>query len=248
MKPRVLIATPVFDKPHIDWTNGITSVLRLTDAEYDVRYAKGCYVQTGRNQLVYEARRDKFDEIVFVDADIKSWGAQHIQRLRSHDVDIVAGCYAKKIPGEPQLTCHAATTERVGDLIRCNDLPGGFTRIKMHVFDAIEKKFPWRSFQHAGEEPKFEFFPMGLVGEGTPEALLNAIKSVIARPIDSSDMIDEIDALFSVAHMPSCRQLLGEDVYFCKLAREAGFTLWADTCLALRHIGEIGYPAKESAF
>lgn len=38
---------------------------------------------------------------------------------------------------------------------------------------------------------------------------------------------------------------LGEDIYFCRKAREAGFKVWCDPTIPLQHIGEYAYDQRD---
>jgi hypothetical protein len=215
----------------------------ITGYELDVRVAKSCYVQQGRNDLIGQAVSEGFDDIVFIDDDVSEWSVPHVLRILSHNVDIVGGCYSKKVDGEPKWTFHAASDVVDEDgLAPANDVPTGFLRIRTKCLAAIREKFPWRSYQHQGEPERFEFFPMGLVGPGTPEWIVREIAALIkgSNYVSSNAIEVMINARFDASH----RQLLGEDVSFCRLARESGLKLYADTKCRLRHLGDIGYPAK----
>jgi hypothetical protein len=40
-------------------------------------------------------------------------------------------------------------------------------------------------------------------------------------------------------------EMLGEDVYFCRMAQKAGFKIYADTHLIIRHMGSFAFPSDE---
>lgn len=246
MKPRVLVATPVKGGIPPFYLNGLVGMLKnLTDADYVPAVAFATYVNVGRNDLVEQAKAEKCDEILFIDSDVE-WTAEHVRRIRSHDVDIVAGVYTKRKEGEPEWTFHhkPGAMFNAQSLVECNDVAAGFLRVKMHVFDAIKAKNPRRLYQHKGQtEPRCEYFPIGLVGPGTAEGRLQAIESVLSDfpgILSTEQMTERIVAILAANTLPPA-EMLGEDFQFCRLAREAGFTVWADLGCRLRHDG---FPLK----
>ena len=251
MKPKVLLATPCRDSVTIPYVSGLVGLMSA-DYGYDLvpSIQRSTYVNVARHDAVAYARELGCDELVFVDADV-GWDAKQLLRLLSHDVDVVAGVYAKRVPGEPQWTAHVPLGSKPMEngLQEANDLATGFMRVKMSVFDRIEALNPSRSYQHQGDKThKYEFFPIGLVGDGTPEARLQAISALLrAYQGDPSGrgLYEDIEAAMGKQTPATCRELLGEDIYFCRLCREAGVKLYADLHLTLRHYGEIGYPANQ---
>lgn len=252
MPRKILLATPCRDSVTLHYLSGITELLAKgndMDIEFIPSVARSTYVNCARNDAVALARAKECHEVVFVDADI-GWSAAQLLRLCSHEVDVVGGVYAKRKSGTPEWTAHAKEGSLADEngLQECNDLPAGFLRVKMSVFDRIEALNPWRRYQHKGEDvAKCEFFPIGLVGDGTPEATLQAILAVL-RHYDASwtpfHIRAEIEAIIAKETAPHNRSLLGEDTYFCRLCREAGVKLYADVRLVLPHYGEIAFPAK----
>ncbi len=242
MKPKVMIATPVKGGIPSYYLNGLVGTLKkLTDADYIPAITLATYVNVGRNDLVEQAKAEKCDEIVMIDSDLQ-WGAEHLARIREHDVDIVAGVYCKRKEGDPEWTFHVKEGATYGKdcLIECNDVAAGFLRIKMHVFDAIKAANPRRLYQHKGQtEPRCEYFPIGLVGPGTAEGRLQAILAHLRHL--GGVMADNADILALIEGNRPPAELLGEDIQFCRLAREAGFKIWADLACRLRHDG---YPLK----
>lgn len=250
-RKKVLISTPCRDSVTIPYVSGLVGLMS-SDHGYDFvpSVQRSTYINVARNDAVAHARELGCEELVFVDADI-GWDASQMLRLLSHEVDVVAGVYAKRVPGEPQWVAHGAEGSKPTEngLQETNDIPTGFMRVKMSVFDRIQALAPWRSYQHNGDAgAKYEFFPIGLVGDGTPHARLQAISALLRAddtPGSALEWVRAIRAVISKETAPASRELLGEDIYFCRLCREAGVKLYADLHLTLRHYGEIGYPAKE---
>ncbi len=247
-KQRVLIGTPLKGNPTTAYALGLADSLRLTDAEYIPSICPATYVQAGRNTLVAEARKHGCDEIIFIDSDI-GFHAGHLQRLRSHDVDIVGGIYPKRVPGEPQWTAHATGEPLVGDLQPVNDLAGGFLRIKMSVFDRFDVFFPEKRYQHDGEEPRTEYFTVGLTEKDgcqhPAEALCRRIRAILVAFEAKGHREVPLGQMQAVmAEKLPLPEIVGEDVGFIRCCRAMGVRAYVDTKLVLRHYGEIGFPAQ----
>ena len=55
-----------------------------------------------------------------------------------------------------------------------------------------------------------------------------------------TDVFKKLEApLFTFKHDPA--EYMGEDVYFCRKAREAGYKIYVDADVAVRHVGEFEY-------
>lgn len=247
--PKILLATPVYDSVTVPYLIGVADVLKnVTDYEVVLSVVRGTYVENARNTLVAEARVHGCDEIVFVDGDIE-FRAGHLMRLLAHNESIVAGCYAKRVPGAPQWPYHATGEPKVGDLVPCHDVATGFLRVKMGVFDELDRKFPFRRYQHDGEPSKMSYFPVMLAAKGSHLSPAEAKLEAIAAILSGSGGKWEPDALLAeiVREMGTERpsEVTGDDISFCRMARAAGFTAYADSRLRVRHYGPVGYPAEQ---
>lgn len=250
---RVLLATPLHGQPVAQYTLGLADVmLNAKDAEYVPCIQTATYVQTGRNQLVAEARKRSCDEIIFWDADVGATAAD-VLRLRSHNEDVVGGVYAKRRPGDPIWTAHASGEPPEGDLVPVNDIATGFLRVKMSVFDKLDAFLAGRrTYQHQGEEPRTEYFAVQRLeknGWRTPdEAHLDALGAVLSEFDDKGWPSVPLWRLMGLKGQEIASEVVGEDVGWCRLCRAAGITPYADTKLMLRHYGQIGFPAEERPF
>jgi hypothetical protein len=246
---RILLGTPLKGNPTKAYTLGLAEIMgtRFDGFEVIPSIVESTYVQTGRNELVYEARKHGCDELVFWDADIAAKAAD-LARLMSHDVDIVGAIYAKRVNGLPQWTCRAKTdwvNPPPQDLMHCNDVATGFKRIKMGVFDRLDEVFKHRRYRHGHDDIRTEYFTVGMAdGDGCEHPsevkLRILVEGILRGAISAHEAIDLINKDREVS-------IVGEDCMFCRMARHAGFDVWADTKLILRHMGEIGYPAQEIA-
>lgn len=251
MPKKVLIGTPIKGHPTLPYVLGLMrSLFAERNIVFHPSYEISTYVNVGRNNLVDRAFAEGCDEILFHDSDVQA-EPEHYARIFSHDVPIVGGVYAKRIAGEPQWTAHAVPDSKPDEngLQECGDLPTGFLRVSLEVFRRQRERFPWRFFQHDGEkEPRYEWFPMGRTVNGgflsPEEAKLQAITGVLKTWGASSEGYEQIKAIIE-CNEPQNVSYVGEDSLWSRLARDAGFKLYADTRCVLRHWGEIAFPAAE---
>jgi len=123
----------------------------LADLEargYTVRRLPGSSaIDQARNELANEALADGFDELMWIDSDI-SFQVDAIDLLRSHDLPMVCGIYAKK--NTRALACHLLheTSDVVfgkgGGLIEILYAPTGFLYTRRDLYESIaeQEKLP----------------------------------------------------------------------------------------------------------
>lgn len=261
MKPRVLLGTPLYGSPCPEYVSGLVSILKMEDAEYIPMFSRGTYLSANRQMLVEEARRLKCDEILFIDSDL-ACSSEHVKRIRSHDVDVVGGIYPKKRSGEPEWLVHANENQSMDALQPVNSIAAGFLRVKMSVFDRLDAKFPERRYKNMGEEPKTEYFPMGLMMPDSHEhpaerklarilATLRGFVEAGATQVSPESIIALLEpkkgsVTWSGAAPDEFPQQVGEDYGLCRILRSAGITIYADLGCRLRHVGPASYPLEET--
>lgn len=209
---------------------------------------EGPAIQVARNQIVQYARKQGVDELVMIDVDVDvPWEA--FQRLLSHDVDIVCGLYSRRTM-DTHWHVHPLNDKEVEDergLLRVYQAAVGLSKIKMSVFDRLEKAYPDR----VGElieggvlgERLCEFFPMELMGKNTPGGRLLAIKELLKQDLPHEEKVKLINIEAHIQH-PEQNQFIGEDYGFCCLARNAGIPIYLDTHLVLKHEGTAMFPLE----
>jgi hypothetical protein len=251
MTMRVLIGTPVKGSPEMAYVNGLVATLmskmpELAGVEFVPCASIGTYVNFARNRIADEAVEQKCDKVLFIDSDME-FAPSHVARILSHDLDIVGGVYSKRVAGEPQWLFHADRDEQpnTNGLLKVNDVATGFMAIKTRVFPHLFNCFPERRYQHGNEPVKCEYFPIGLVHKGTWATPAEALVTNIKRAAYTGTLHDVREVL-AAAINPQPAELCGEDVAFCRLARAAKLTVYADTHLVLRHVGTIAFPATET--
>lgn len=256
MTKRILIGSPCKNGFSVEYMESMMQFRGLPSLGYEVEFvgAAGGSVNMARNKLANQAIAGNFDELLQLDSDIR-WTNDHIIRLLSHDVDVVAGVYPKRQGGQPVylFAPKPGAEKQPNGLMECAGVATGFLRTKVSVLRKICADNPHLehrvSDKHGNPKNYFELFPMGVVGPRTPEARLEEVKAILAKmpPFENpkafipAKSITEIrEAIFGERDV-GC--FLGEDYYFSRLCRRSGFTVWADIGgNMLGHQGEICYP------
>lgn len=239
---RILIATPIKNGTDENYMEGLMDVMMRhhPDREFLLSVIGGPSVNFARNDQVEYAYNHNCDEILFVDDDMK-WNMQFVDRICSHDVDIVGGIYSKRKPGPPfWLVCmEDQARPREDGLCAAKRIATGFLRVKVAVFRKLFEEMPDRHFTYDGDL-RCEYFPMGVIGTGTAEARLEEVRELLRS---GETDIAKITAAAFDRRPPGIMH--GEDYYFCNLARKHGFTVWADTQCVIRHLGLYPYPEQK---
>lgn len=177
-------------------------------------------IHKARNNLAFDfLTKSKCDYFLSVDSDI-SFTPEQVERLISHDRDVVGGLYCHK---KLEVQWTARPIPNVGpdpktSLQEMSAIGTGFILVKRHVFEKIRDQIAdtahVEDWIEDNGETKWDFFAEGVVTE----------------PI----------------HYPK-PTFLSEDFYFCKRCRDAGFKVYLDLSFNLTHWdGGTGYPNKNS--
>lgn len=245
---QILIATPLKgDLPEEYFTAWVGLMARqLQNVKLGYSFISGTAIHSARDELVGYARRLNYDEIVFWDKDIPATG-ETFARLLSHDVPIVCCAYSKRkkktawhfkmIPGEEP---------NAAGLLKVENCAIGYSKIKISVFEEIERRTPDRAYlMHESEDetPRnlHQFFPHELRGPNTPEARL---ESIIAILEEAKGPYIHPEGLWAAirSHHDTPSRMHGEDYSFCRIAREAGFDILLDTQMLMKHTGTCAFP------
>lgn len=192
-------------------------------------------ITRGRNSLAHDFLETDSTHLMFIDADI-GFNPNDIIKMLDADKDIICGIYPKKEinwvevsnavqRGVPPQDLHIFTGAFVINLV--NDAPEakgkvdqpmeisnggtGFMLIKREVFEKLADSVP---------EYNNDMF-VAVDTDRKPKI----IKEFFATSIDKS----------------SGNRLLSEDYHFCKIARDAGFKIWAAPWAHLVHNGTYNF-------
>lgn len=206
-----VILVPVYDAVEL----GCDDALRqLERAGYVVWRVPGfAAIDQARCRMASEALRQGFEELMWIDSDIQFEPAV-IERLRAHNLPLVAGLYPKKgvralasslLPGTREITFGEG-----GGLLEIRYAAAGFLHTRRQVYLDIQR--------HAALPVCNEQFAQPLV----PFFLPLVIESDVSTPEQPRHWY------------------LSEDFAFCHRARAAGHKIFADTTIRLAHLGR--YP------
>jgi hypothetical protein len=211
-----VILVPAFTPPVTKCEEGLRELERRG---YPIRRVRGfSAVDQGRNQMASDAIHDGFAETMWIDTDV-GFAADAVERLRSHQLPIVAGLYPQ--PGARSLACELLPgTENLvfgeeGGLVEVKYAAAGFLLVQRAAYEAIREanKLPLCNTRFGrGVWPFF----MPLTVEREKEA--------------------------NGENPPSPRhRYLTDDFAFCHRARQAGLKIMADTSVRLWRVGSYGY-------
>lgn len=168
MNPGIFVGVPTYDgKVHWTTMGGLVQVARFCGEKrlsvcVDV-IPGDAFIDKARNTIAHRFLRTEFEEVVFIDADV-GFDLPAFSALMSLPGDIVMGMYRVKddqlrFPGlihEP-LTRHPQSRR----LIKMQNGPAGFMRVKRKVFEAMRERWP-DNWYHAGELGNMhDFFECG---------------------------------------------------------------------------------------
>jgi FkbM family methyltransferase len=214
---RVFLAVPVYGgvDPHF-----FCSMLNLVAPQdpprsYSMRVRTligDSLVSRARNALAAEFLRGDCSHLLFVDSDLV-FSPEHVERLLSHEVPIVAGCYPKK---QRKLAWVANLLDPPGEpdargLHSVKYAGTGFLCIAREVFEAMVARWPEIEYDPDDGEAQGPYWDFFAVGPWT-------------------------------CPRTGRRRYLSEDWWFCQRALDLGYEVLMDTHVVLKHSGGMVYP------
>lgn len=262
---KILLASPIRGGVSSHYVSCLmAAILANWQGRYSIKWAatSGTSVALARDELADVFKRQNFDRLVFWDVDlvpeVPTVFLSMLERLLSHDVDIVAAQYVgHKFPG----AFHGAVADdgavpRADGLLPMAQIPLGFSAITKEAFAKIEAAHPYLRYQFRQTEDKatrpnmFEFFPTGIDGPCSGQGKVNRIRDVLKNygkhAANFSEYLEQIHVIVNDDRYES-NILLGEDYFFCKLARDAGIPLYIDNNVIVPHLSHIRLPVANSA-
>lgn len=266
MKRRVVICTSAKGGLPFWWFDAYAKLLALNHPDYTFELsveAGNSSINISRNIMADHAMHANYDIMVQIDTDMK-WDAAGLIQLIGHNKPIVCAPYTKKQSGPIRwlvVRSKGAVPDAETGLCAMDFFGTGMFAVQVSALRDICAAFPERRFTYEDEDAHggivsrtmTELFPIGLVGPNTPEGRLARIRMAYEAGRASSreenahrGLAEAVGRVLHEVH-PGESRLLGEDYFFSHLARKAGFTLWCDTRLLIRHIGNAAYPIVEAS-
>lgn len=213
---RIYIAMPIYKEMHPATREALNNFTQCTEHTVMVRAVRNePIIDHARQALLgsylYHWHRFRFTHYLQLDSDI--WfesGA--IDRLLRHDKPVTCGVYTFKLESrQPIINADPGeVVDPLTSLIKCNRMPGGFLLLKNSVLVRMRLLHPELRY----------LIPKGLYGY-EENAHTYALWSGLIRPWPHFGPNEHI--------------YFGEDYAFTTRLNEAGYPVWADLSIHLRH-------------
>ena len=187
-------------------------------------------ITRARNSMAYDFLESEATHLMFIDADI-NFNPHDIPKMVQADKDIICGLNPKKEINWVEVT---AAVQR------------GVPPQELHKFTgAFVVNLPYGVETTQGKVNE----PMEIANGGTGfmlikrkvfEALLNKVPSYtndMYHAVDTVRKVKIIKEFFATSIDEESNRLLSEDYHFCKIAREAGFKVYAAPWASFGHTG-----------
>ena len=217
--PKIYIAMACYDSVKINTMLSVTRLVKeFTKAglEWQIETVKSPYVSKARNALTALFLRSKYDYLLFIDADVE-FNPEAVIRMLVTKKDIILTPYRVKFPQDVNFTKYSVSFP---DDKNVSILPGDLVEI---------------SEGPAG---------LMLIHRKVFEFLMDSCPRLkIKHPFQKESdpyLYNFWDTTFDLD-----RGLWrGEDISFCRLARDYGFKIYANIKSRTTHHGSYGWPGK----
>lgn len=241
--PHLLVATPMYGGLCTgQYTVALLSMVGVfTQAKVPFQYSylmNESLITRGRNSLANDFLAGDCTHLMFIDADI-GFNPTDILYMISADKDIICGVYPKKEINWNQVS------KAVQEGVPPQELHKHTGAFVVNLIDDA------KTAEGNSNEP------MQVSNGGTGFMLIKrkVFETLVGRvPTYNNDVYVSVDAerkpilineFFATSIDPSLGdRLLSEDYHFCKIAREAGFTVWAAPWANLVHCGSYNFSGQ----
>jgi hypothetical protein len=239
-KPKLFIATPMYGGL---CTGGYTMGILNMAGEFGKAGVQMYYsymmneslITRARNSMAYDFLQSDATHLMFIDADI-SFNPADIIRMIKADKDVICGLYPKKEINWK--TVHEAVQKGVD-----------YTELSNHT-----GSFVVNLVKGVSESTGSINSPMEIDNGGTGFMLIKRNVFEVLQPtvpkyindmilvVDKNPKKKIIDEFFATSiDEESDNRLLSEDYHFCKIARKAGFKVYAAPWAQLTHSGTYNF-------
>ena len=239
MSQKIFIATPMYGGLcvggyTVGLLNSVQEFMRHGIQMYYGYMMNESLITRARNTLAYDFLDTDATHLMFIDADI-TFNPEDIVRMVNADKDIICGLYPKK---EINWKTVAEALKQGVDYTELPNYTGSF--VVNLVGGAAETK---------GDINE----PMEIDNGGTGFMLIKRAVFEVLKPTvptytnDQILMVDKnpvkkiIHEFFATSIDEQSNRLLSEDYHFCKIARQAGFKVYAAPWANLTHSGTYNF-------
>lgn len=211
---RLFVAMPVYGAMPWEFVYCLENIQRATGKEVIYAWKAGdSLVSRARNRLTADFLETNCTHMLWIDTDLV-FSKEHVDRMMSHQEEIVGGCYPKKQVGDVQWVLNVLdppneSVVRSDGLQEVKYVGTGFMRIHRSVFE--------RMIQERGQDMAYRC-------DSTGRLEYDFWKVGVCRFTDGT------------------ARYLSEDWYFCQNAIDLGYRIWADTRTVLKHLGQVAFP------
>lgn len=169
-------------------------------------------IDVGRNEIVDEFLKTKdYEYLFFIDSDAM-WHPKAIERLIGHDLAVVTGCiYTRKLPPWPTMGDYEGLNRK-----------GIHTYNKQRVTEQLLKYAQAKGLDTKSSNIQCLEEPELVEIDGTGMHFCAVRRDVLEAIEPPWFEVNEVGA--------------GEDYYFCRRAKEAGFRIWCDLSVQTGHV------------
>ena len=236
---KIFVATPMYGGLCVGgYTSGLlNSVQEFMKHGIQMYYAymmNESLITRARNTLSYDFLATDATHLMFIDADI-TFDPRDIPRMLDADKDIICGLYPKKEIN------WKTVADAVNQGVDYKDLPNYTGSFAVNLVDGV--------LETTGDVNE----PMEIDNGGTGFMLIKrevfeALKNKV--PTYTNDMFQVVDKnpvkkiiheYFATSIDEPSNRLLSEDYHFCKIARQAGFKVYAAPWVNLTHSGTYNF-------
>jgi glycosyltransferase involved in cell wall biosynthesis len=217
--PKIYIAMACYDSVKINTMISMTKLVKeLTKAglEWQIETVKSPYVSKARNTLTALFLRSKYDYLLFIDADVE-FEPEAVIRMLVTKKDIILTPYRVKFPHDPNLTKYSISFP---DDNKVPILPGDLVEI---------------SEGPAG---------LMLTHRKVFEFLMDSCPSLKIKHPHKKESDPYLYNFWDTTFDLDQGLWRGEDISFCRLARDYGFKIYANIKSRITHHGSYGWTGR----
>ena len=215
---------------------------------YPVNRVRGyANIDLGRNQIATDVLAAGFQETFWIDADM-DFHPDAVDRLRSHNLPISCGIYARRntqaLAAKPLPETTSLSVGQGAGLIEIMYGGTGFMHVRREVYETIQRQLALPVCNAKFARPLVPYFQPLVIpfeppsAQAPPGAAAEKGTVPFSRPPGDSSV--GTDGARKLGQSPSY-WYLADDFSFCERARQCGYKIMADASIRLWHLGEHAY-------
>mgnify|MGYP001598905139 CR=1 FL=1 len=264
-RPKIMIATPFYElkgfSPYIASLDATTKVMTKMGIEYELKTLDGdSYIHRARNSICMDFLADPYmTDLFFIDSDM-AWSVNGFMSILFRPEPVIGGTYPVKNKWEmwtskPEILGEKGNEHFFGinlpdgnQLIKANQLAGGFLRVKRSVLEKFIEYYPYHRYNDTNPIPtlrkeQIEFFSAGVSRE--PEVqLLKDLEQEISESNGSGVDLSKYKTRFE--ELRKSRDFIGEDYCFSNRLKAMGCPLFILPNVTITHFGINGWTGNFS--